>query len=82
MTVREKMDILLEEANVNNIELLDCGIFNIDYRQKGFIQNFNDGKIIVVYESKDDIDNEGIPQIVVMPYDNLKELLGDYSLVY
>ncbi|WP_079241168.1 hypothetical protein [Chryseobacterium indologenes] len=82
MTVREKMDLILNDAEIDNLQLLDCDIYNLDYRQQGIIQNIGTGQIIVVYESKDDIDNEGIPQIVKMEYQNLKEFLDDYPPTY
>jgi hypothetical protein len=78
MTVRETMDSLLQK----NPSLIDCGEFKLDYRPYGFLQNPNKPEITSVYESKDDIDNEGSPLTKIMVYDNLKEFLQDFPPTY
>lgn len=78
MAVRQKMDQILQNDN----DYLDCGEFRTDSRPHGVLQNLKNGKIKLVYESKDDIDNDNNPVIVEMDYDNLKELLKDYNLKY
>lgn len=76
MTVREKMNQILQ----NSTDYIDCGEYHIDGRTHGFLQNTSNGNIKVVNKSKDDIDDEGNPTTQVMDYENLKELLGDYTL--
>ncbi|RAR46645.1 hypothetical protein [Flavobacterium lacus] len=78
MTVRQKMDSILR----NDPDYLDCGEYHIDGRAHGVLQNTKNGKIKVVYKSKDDIDDDGNPITKEMEYKNLKEMLEDYKLVY
>jgi hypothetical protein len=78
MTVRQKMDSILQ----NDPDYLDCGEYHIDGRAHGVLQNTKNGKIKVVYKSKDDIDDDGNPITKEMEYKNLKEMLEDYKLVY
>lgn len=77
MTVREKMNDILQSGNY-----IDCGIFHIDGREKGFLQHTNNPTIKVIYKSKDDIDDNGQPLTIEMTYESLSELLDDYTLTY
>ena len=61
---------------------MDCGLFIIDGRDYGFLQNTKNSSIKVVYKSKDDIDDDGNPLTKEMEYKNLKEFLEDYNLTY
>jgi len=76
MNIRDKMDELLKGGNY--LEVFE-GM--IDGRQHGILQTKSGMKIIVVYKSKDDIDDHGNPITKVMEYDNLKDLLGDFQLI-
>ena len=78
MTVRQKMNSILQ----NEPGYIDCGEYHIDGRAHGVLQNTKNGKIKVVYKSKDDIDNDGNPETKVMEYENLGEMLKDYQLDY
>lgn len=78
MTVRQTMDNLLQ----NNPNLIDCGEFRLDYRPYGFLQDSTKPEITSVYESKDDIDNQGNPITKTMVYNNLKEFLEDFPPTY
>jgi hypothetical protein len=78
MTVRQKMNSILQ----NEPDYIDCGEYHIDGRTHGVLQNTKNGKIKVVYKSKDDIDSDGNPETKVMEYDNLREMLKDYKLDY
>lgn len=78
MTVRQKMDSILQ----NDPDYIDCGEYHIDGRAHGVLQNTKNGKIKVVYKSKDDIDDDGNPITKEMEYENLKKMLEDYKLVY
>lgn len=78
MTVRQKMDSILQ----NDPDYKDCGEYQIDGRAHGVLQNTKNGKIKLVYKSKDDIDDDGNPITKEMEYENLKEMLEDYKLVY
>jgi hypothetical protein len=77
MTVRQKMDIILQ----NDPDYLDCGQHHIDGRAHGVLQNKRNGKIKVIYKSKDDIDDYGNPITKEIEYENLKEMLEVYKLV-
>jgi hypothetical protein len=77
MTVRKKMDQIIQ----NDPDFKDCGIHHIDGRSHGVLQNMSNGKIKVIYESKDDIDDDGNPCIVESDYDSLKDLFEDYKLI-
>lgn len=78
MTVRQTMNNIL----ANNPILLDSGEFNLDHRPHGIIQNPSDPEILVVYESRDDIDDDGKPLTKVMPYKSLKDFFDDYPPSY
>lgn len=78
MTVRQRMDDILS----NNPTLLDSGEFSIDYRHHSIIQNPTDPEIILVYESRDDIDDNDKPVTIVIRYESLKVFFNDYPPNY
>jgi hypothetical protein len=73
-TVTTKMRELLQGGQ----NLVNCGEFRIDRRAHGFIQNIANGEIMQVHESKDDIDDSGNPNIVVVHYNGLEDFIRDF----
>lgn len=76
MNVRDKMDELLKGG-----DCLEVFEGMIDGRQHGILQTKSGMKIIVVYKSKDDIDDHDEPITKVMEYENLKDFLDDFQLI-
>ncbi len=78
MTVKQKMNDLLQK----NSNLINCGEFRLDNRPYGFLQDVTRPEITSIYESKDDIDDQGSPLTKVLVYDNLIEFLKVFPPSY
>ncbi|WP_312299415.1 hypothetical protein [Chryseobacterium sp.] len=78
MTVKERAEELLTQ----NQDLINCGTFHFDGRDHIIIQNRKSPQIIVVTESRQDIDNNGKSQIIDNPYEDLIEFFDSYPPTY
>lgn len=72
MTVRSKMDSLMNQ----NPNYRDLGIFRIDGRKHGYLEDSVTKEVKSVYESKDDIDDDDNPEIKVFDF-NFGDFLSD-----
>lgn len=77
MNIREKMTALLQ----NNANYIDCGTYQIDGRIHGVLQDKTSLQLQVIYQSKDNHDEQGNHVIKSVTYVNLRELLEDFVLM-
>lgn len=78
MTVRQRMD----QIKKSKPSLLDSGEYILDHRPYGILQDTNSSEITVVYESKDDLDENDKPVVKEMIYTDLKDFFVDHPPSY